>query len=1678
MSLIVALYVVKRRLWLQTVRRHYVAMLLELLCVAAMSKLLLPPSKPDTNGHALSARPEAIVYQALEADKQIMPVLAVVYKPRNPVMDDLIMKSFVEGHSPEVTALMKGPEVESKCRSEWTKYGTHGQVACVEFTEVFGVTGGGSLEYELLQASQFEVPERLPLTGPKSFTLDSDDRFKDYFDFMLAEQAKIDSNFLEKAKGSQDVPKVFLRRLPDAPPFIDQEQFRTGLKYITVMVFSIAFLRRVSAITQELQSGMKDQQRLNGLPSSAFWLGHFLAAFTIQMVDSAIVIAILYIAGSHGYWKDTFFTHTDVSLVIFVMMLFNTGHVLLAMIVSAVCRAGNRATFCAIFVAFFIPSFAFPSEPSSLSGLVFQDRSAKLKSAIAPQYGCSILLRTLAIFDDYEGGAGWGSIFKHALNFDSVTVFELFAVMVLTCIVEVFLLFYLSNVLPWATAYPQSPLFIVMPNYWMPAKVLPEVEGDVQKRDPERFEAPPDLAAAVDIRALTVSFGSFTANDKVSFKIYTTQVTALLGHNGAGKTTLMSAITGLLKPTSGVIEFPGGDGDAHNSTGFCQQFDVLFPDLTVREHLVYFGQLRNVDSEELNKSIDKTLEAVKLTDKACSFPSQLSGGMKRRLSISIALVARPKLLILDEPTTGMDPETRRSIWDLVGELRNNTSILLSTHDMEEADVLADRIVMLSSGKVVCAGSPAFLKQACGVGYTISVNTESGDFDLNETLHIVRKTAPHAVVQNEKQGTTMLALQTTDHKGFAEMFKKLERNSKRLGIASFGVTVATMADVYIKINKLWVPHDGDEEQHGSTRSQGTHQSSLTAHMNIATSANGIQRLRALFRKRALYWTRSPLTIILGSIVPVVLFYLACFGLHLPRSHRTSSAASVGLPQTVELRSSVHFGAARCFVEEAPAVNKFLENFEALAISEGATIDKLEDAKWNLLEFARKDFVKYYTYYAYGITSNATMIEGWYNPASPVSANVLLNLIDTALLRTLSNSPKARITTTAPFYRIKAPGLEEASKDEKPSSSSVALFWVTLPQAVLGLTVSTMAIFPVAEKNSGALELQLMTGVSGPLYVCSHFLFDLLVQYLLPFGASFTMYAFGYETDINLVGFVALYLVLLSFAPVAILWPYLLSGVLQTEGSAFTVTLALFVIGGPVTWVLYMLSLVEVSYPRLVRAAFMLLSPPFALAQAAITAVMEGKIGYFCSIHSDKKSRARVSAPVKQNLRLPARGETFLRVGFDKKINYEEEDPCSVSFFSMSEHSVLPDILLLVVEGLVLFVILSLVHSGYGLSLRKIIDAVHGAPPRGSENALDEDVKTERELVEHLAKTGASPELERLGYTLVAHDLSKWFGSFQAVKGTSVAIRRGECFGLLGVNGAGKSTTFQMLTGLLHLSAGEAYMSDVKLTSSLRKWQSYIGYCPQDNGLLEKLTAFEHLRLFAGLRGVPDSVVETAVHAAVQFVDVEQHADKPCGTYSGGNKRKLSIALAMLGNPRVIFLDEPYAGVDIVSRNKINDRVATMRTGLKVPVVITSHGMEECERACDRLCIMVAGEMTCLGTMQHLRDKFGTGYTMQLVVARREPTGTQVSAAEATTAEVKSNQALDKDVVALFPEVRVLGAHDNVHDYHVKEKLSWSTVFEKVEQLEESHKFSHVLIQDTNLEQIFISFAEKRAEAHEV
>ncbi|KAK8789145.1 hypothetical protein V5799_021079, partial [Amblyomma americanum] len=485
----------------------------------------------------------------------------------------------------------------------------------------------------------------------------------------LSEQGKLDFAYLQSQKDPYFViPSLSLRPLPEVPPAEDVRNFRATTAVLTMSIYCIPFMRRISAITAELSTGLKDQQRMNGLALPEFWLGHFLSAFAIQMFESTLVMVFMLYLRNVDEESSTFFSRIDVSLLAFVMVVFNTCHIVTAMLIAAVCSNGRAAAFTGVIVGFLIPSFDNAvtfGRSGSLSKFVLHNRWSKLRTAIYPQIAGSEILRTLAIFDDYEGGAGWGALFKRAMGLDSVTLFELLSVMLGVCALNVFLLFYLSNVLPWATEYPQHPLFCLMPGYWIPGRTLPvSEEVPPEQPDAERFEDHPNNEVVVDIRGLTKVFGHTTALDGVSLKIYASQVTVLVGHNGAGKTTLMSSLAGLLRPTSGSIKIDGGDGEGSKSTAFCQQFDVLFHDLTVMEHITYYGQL----------------------------------------------------LILDEPTTGMDPETRRSIWDLIGSLRGSSTVLLSTHDMEEADVLADRIVMMNTGKLLCAGSPAFLKKACDISY--------------------------------------------------------------------------------------------------------------------------------------------------------------------------------------------------------------------------------------------------------------------------------------------------------------------------------------------------------------------------------------------------------------------------------------------------------------------------------------------------------------------------------------------------------------------------------------------------------------------------------------------------------------------------------------------------------------------------------------------------------------------------------------------------------------------------------------------------------------------------------------------------------------------------------------------------------------------------------------------------
>ncbi|MEQ2300791.1 Retinal-specific ATP-binding cassette transporter [Ameca splendens] len=259
----------------------------------------------------------------------------------------------------------------------------------------------------------------------------------------------------------------------------------------------------------------------------------------------------------------------------------------------------------------------------------------------------------------------------------------------------------------------------------------PNQEEDDQKAGNEDqlfFEPDPvSLVLGVEIQDLVKVFQgrSRPAVNCLNISFYEGQITSFLGHNGAGKTTTLSILTGLYPPTSGTAYINGRDVTTdidiiRTTMGMCPQYNILFNHLTVEEHILFYSLLKGRTPEEAQTEVENMLLDLELPHKRDEEAQNLSGGMQRKLSVAMAFVGGSKVVILDEPTSGVDPYSRRSIWDLLLKYKTGRTVILSTHHMDEADLLSDRIAIISQGQLCCCGSPLFLKNCFGVGFYLTL----------------------------------------------------------------------------------------------------------------------------------------------------------------------------------------------------------------------------------------------------------------------------------------------------------------------------------------------------------------------------------------------------------------------------------------------------------------------------------------------------------------------------------------------------------------------------------------------------------------------------------------------------------------------------------------------------------------------------------------------------------------------------------------------------------------------------------------------------------------------------------------------------------------------------------------------------------------------------------------------
>lgn len=222
---------------------------------------------------------------------------------------------------------------------------------------------------------------------------------------------------------------------------------------------------------------------------------------------------------------------------------------------------------------------------------------------------------------------------------------------------------------------------------------------------------------AVEVTGLTKRFGSFTAVDNVSFDVPEGEIFGYLGPNGAGKTTLMRMLTTLLIPSGGSAKIAGFDvvknsADVRRQIGVISQAMTSDLDLTGYENLDIYGRFYGVPARERRERIKYLLDMVGLSSRAGELVAAYSGGMRRRLEVARGLVHKPKILFLDEPSSGLDPQSRRVMWELLRQIRqeSSTTMFLTTHYMEEADALCNRVAIIDAGKLIVMGSPAQLKR--------------------------------------------------------------------------------------------------------------------------------------------------------------------------------------------------------------------------------------------------------------------------------------------------------------------------------------------------------------------------------------------------------------------------------------------------------------------------------------------------------------------------------------------------------------------------------------------------------------------------------------------------------------------------------------------------------------------------------------------------------------------------------------------------------------------------------------------------------------------------------------------------------------------------------------------------------------------------------------------------------
>jgi ABC-type multidrug transport system ATPase subunit len=556
------------------------------------------------------------------------------------------------------------------------------------------------------------------------------------------------------------------------------------------------------ALVLEKEERLLEMMKMNGMRILNYWVVNFLFDFALY----AVTIFFFMLFGLY-FLELQFFTQTNKAILTTVFIGWGLSQIALAFFFQVFISKARTATVLGYLVSIWTVlwgvtlNLAVYPAPYQMPGHFYlYPHFAMTRAIYLLSYSCGY----------YKCVEGWDEL-EEELTYCLCSLYLGGAVFMVLAL-------YLNEVVPRQFGVPRHPLFFLKSRAASAEIDADDSQASIEIED-EAVEAerrlvhglrPPYTSYPLVVKDLRKVYPP-TGNrePKVAVKnmclvVQQGELFGLLGPNGAGKTTLISMLTGLYPPDQGNAWVSGFDiktqlDQVQLYMGVCPQFDVLWPELTVSETLLFYARLKGSSPSQEQSRVERAMEEVYLSKFAGLKTRELSGGMRRRLSVAISLVGDPRIVFLDEPTTGLDPENRRQLWDILAKCKEGRAMVLTTHSMEEADVLCSRVAVVDQGVMKCIGPQTTLKSRFGGGYHLYLNAVrySTKAELKTLKQFIQLHLPQAHLASEFNGSLTYQVPKSSCK-ISWIFQLLEDSKEELGVADWGISQSSLEDVFMQV----------------------------------------------------------------------------------------------------------------------------------------------------------------------------------------------------------------------------------------------------------------------------------------------------------------------------------------------------------------------------------------------------------------------------------------------------------------------------------------------------------------------------------------------------------------------------------------------------------------------------------------------------------------------------------------------------------------------------------------------------------------------------------------------------------------------------------------------------------------------------------------------------------------